>query len=233
MLSISRLPIKGFIETSFVDWPGKICSVIFFSKCNFRCRYCHNADLVLRADAFENIGFDVIMKYISCQKGWIDGVCVSGGEPTLHPSLPLVLAALKDAGFLTKLDTNGSNPDVLQSVIDEHLVDYIAMDIKASLNEPSYCSITQADNMLESVKRSLRIIIDSKVQHEFRCTVLPSYHGPEEIIDIARQLNGAHRLKIQNFNPARTLDPELKSHQPYSEEMIAHIQQQVNDIICM
>ncbi|MEI6126809.1 MAG: anaerobic ribonucleoside-triphosphate reductase activating protein [Pseudomonadota bacterium] len=231
MQRLKKLPIKGFIETSFVDWPGKISSVIFLSRCNFRCRYCHNAEIVLRHETIKNISFAVILQYLAAQKKWVDGVCISGGEPTLHEDLPFVLEVLKHEGFLTKLDTNGSNPDILQSIIAGGLVDYIAMDIKASLNESSYCRITQADNMLTLVKRSIRILIDSGIQHEFRCTVLPSYHGPEEIINIARELNGAQRLKIQNFNPTHTLDPELKSHQPYSEEMIDHIQQQVNAII--
>jgi pyruvate formate lyase activating enzyme len=233
MDSAATIPIKGFLETSFVDWPGKICSVIFFSQCNFRCRYCHNARLVLQPETFTTIGFDTIMQYLNGQKGWIDGVCVSGGEPTLHPSLPLVLAALKEKGFLTKLDTNGSHPGVLQTLLAEGLVDYIAMDVKASLNETQYCAIIQAPDMLAAVKKSIRIIIDSGIEHEFRCTVLPSYHNPEEIVEIARELNGAHRLRIQNFKPEHTLDPDLQSHQPFTEEMIDSLQQRVNDIICM
>lgn len=233
MESAAKIPIKGFLETSFVDWPGKICSVIFFSQCNFRCLYCHNAELVLQPDTIKTIGFDTIMQYLSSQKGWIDGVCVSGGEPTLHPALPLVLAALKEKGFLTKLDTNGSNPEVLQSLLSEGLVDYIAMDVKASLNEKSYCKITQASDMLGLVRKSIRIIIDSGIEHEFRCTVLPSFHNIEEIVEIARELNGAHRLRIQNFRPDHTLDPDLKSHQPFTDEMIDNLQQRVNDIICM
>jgi len=232
MERLKKLPVKGFIETSFVDWPGKICSVIFLSRCNFRCRYCHNADLVLRHDALKNISFNFIMQYLTTQRRWVDGVCVSGGEPTLHEDLPFVLAVLKHEGFQTKLDTNGTNPDMLRSIIDDGLVDYVAMDIKSSLDETSYCKITQAENMLSLVKRSIRIIIDSGMKHEFRCTVLPSYHDPEEIMNIARELNGAHRLRIQNFNPANTLDPDLQSHQPFSEEMINDIQQRVNDIIC-
>lgn len=226
------IPIKGFIETSFVDWPGKICAVIFLSQCNFRCRYCHNAELVLRPEALQNIELDDIMSYIEGQKGWIDGVCVSGGEPTLCRGLPDLLAVIKAEGFLAKLDTNGSNPQVLRSLIDKGLVDFVAMDVKASLNETSYCDITQATDMLVSVKKSIRIIIDSGIEHEFRCTVLPSFLNSDEIVEIARELNGAHRLRIQNFNPEHTLDPSLKTLQPYTEDVIDQIQQRVNNIIC-
>jgi pyruvate formate lyase activating enzyme len=226
------IPIKGFIETSFVDWPGKICSVIFLSHCNFRCRYCHNAELVLRHEALKNIEFDGIMDYLESQKGWIDGVCVSGGEPTLYSGLPELLDAIKADGFLAKLDTNGSNPQILKALIDKGLVDFVAMDVKASLNETSYCAITQAADMLVSVKKSIRIIIDSGIDHEFRCTVLPSYHNPDAIVEMARELNGAHRLRIQNFNPDHTLDPSLKTLQPYTEDIIDQIQQRVNNIIC-
>jgi len=233
MDNIRDIPIKGFLEASFVDWPGRICSVIFFPQCNFRCRYCHNADLVLRPDALEDIGFDSIIKRLSDLKGWIDGVCVSGGEPTLHASLPKVFSALKKEGFLTKLDTNGSNPEALHSLIEEGLVDYVAMDVKSSLDETSYCKIIQTSNMLESVKKSIRLLLKGVVQYEFRFTVLPSYHCPEDIYNLAVELNGAERLRIQNFNPSQTLDPSLKTLEPYSDGEIDLIQKRVDKLISM
>ena len=233
MDNIRDIPIKGFIETSFLDWSGKICSVIFFPQCNFRCRYCHNADLVLRPDALEDIGFDSVIKRLSDLKGWIDGVCVSGGEPTLHASLPKVLLALKKEGFLTKLDTNGSNPEVLHSLIEEDLVDYVAMDLKSSLDETSYCKIIQAENMLSSVQKSVRLLLDGRVEYEFRFTVVPFYHAPEDIYNLAIELNGAKRLRIQNFNPSQTLDPSLKTLEPYSEGEIDLIQKRVDKLISM
>jgi len=234
MEHLQKIPIKGFIETSFVDWHSKICSVIFFPRCNFRCRYCHNADLVLHPDALENVGFDTITKRLAELKGWVDGVCVTGGEPTLSPHLSDVLAAVKKQGFLTKLDTNGSNPERLQHLIQDGLVDYVAMDIKSSLDERSYCRITQTPNMLESVKKSIRILLSGQVEHEFRCTVLPSFHGAEDIYRIAQELNGAARLRIQNFNPSSTiLDQSLCSLQPYSDEDITIIQARVDELISM
>jgi pyruvate formate lyase activating enzyme len=231
MESLASLSIKGFIEASFVDWPGKLCSVIFFPRCNFRCRYCHNGPLLTKPDMLEDIQFSHIMAYLQRERAWIDGVCVSGGEATLQPQLPEILASIKAQGFLTKLDTNGSNPELLKRLIDERLVDYVAMDVKAALDERSYCAITQSASVLEAVKRSIRILMDSPVEHEFRLTVVPSYHGPDEILQVARDLNGASRLCIQNFNPASVLDSSLQSLKPFDDDFIDRYQQQVDDIL--
>jgi len=231
MSSAVQFPIKGFLETSFVDWPGKICSVIFFPRCNFRCGYCHNGPLVLRPETLTTVDFTAILQYLEAKRGWIDGVCVTGGEPTLQECLPLVLAALRERRFAVKLDTNGSNPDVLEALFRDGLVDYVAMDIKASLDAASYCAVTRAPDMLASVKRSIRLIIASGIAHEFRCTVLPRYHDPDSIVAIARELNGAQRLRLQNFNPAETLDPGLAQAQPYEDEVLRDLQQRVNDVL--
>jgi pyruvate formate lyase activating enzyme len=231
MESLASLSIKGFIEASFVDWPGKLCSVIFFPRCNFSCCYCHNGPLVTKPDMLEDIQFSHIMAYLQRERAWIDGVCLSGGEATLQPQLPEILACIKAQGFLTKLDTNGSNPELLKRLIDDRLVDYVAMDVKAALDERSYCTITRSASVLEAVKQSIRILMGCPVEHEFRLTVVPSYHGPEEILQVARALNGASRLRIQNFNPASVLDPSLQSLKPFDDDFIDRYQQQVNDII--
>ena len=228
----TTVPIKGFLETSFVDWPGKICSVIFLPDCNFRCRYCHNAPLVLEPESLKNVDFQDILTYLAENKGWVDGVCISGGEPTLHDSLPTILAEIRNLGFTTKLDTNGTKPAVLKSLITAGLVDYIAMDVKAPLDEQSYCAITQSATMLDEIKESIRLIISSDIQHEFRCTVIPSYHQPHEIVRLAKELNGAQRFRLQNFNPHHTLDPDLCAHQPYDERVIHELQQQVDALLC-
>ncbi len=231
MESLEHLVIKGFIETSFVDWPGKLCSVIFFPSCNLRCRYCHNAPLVAAPDMVEDVPFSSIMDYLRRERRWIDGVCLSGGEATLQPRLPEILSFLKGEGFRTKLDTNGSNPELLETIIGGGLVDYVAMDIKAALDEQSYCAITGSDRVLDAVKRSIRLLMDSPVEHEFRMTVVPTYHRPDEIMQVARELNGASRLRIQNFNPASVLDPALQSLKPFDDALIDRFQQQVDSIL--
>jgi len=225
------IPVKGFLETSFVDWPGKICAVIFFPRCNFRCGYCHNAPLVLAPETLATVDFDAILQYLESRREWIDGVCVTGGEPTLHECLPLVLAALRARGFATKLDTNGSNPGILEALLRDGLVDYVAMDIKASLDASSYCAVTRSPGTLAAVKKSIRLIIDSGIEHEFRCTVLPDFHDLDSIVSIARELNGAQRLRLQNFNPGETLDPAFADMRPYTDEMLTRLQEHVNDVL--
>jgi pyruvate formate lyase activating enzyme len=229
--SPEKFSIKGFLETSFVDWPGNICAVLFLPHCNFRCPYCHNADLVLRPETIENISFASVMARLRKHKGWIDGVCVSGGEPTIHSFLPQLLSAIKKEGFLTKLDTNGSHPDVLSSLINDRLVDYIAMDIKAPLAEDAYCKITGAQGVTEKVRQSVAIIRQAPVPYEFRFTVLPSYHQPADIYRVAEELSGAAKLTLQNFKPKHTLDPLLNTSSSYRTEDLSAYQQQVNQII--
>jgi pyruvate formate lyase activating enzyme len=232
MNTLTNVSIKGFIETSFVDWPGKICSVIFFPRCNFRCRYCHNADLIFRPEEYEDIQPSSIGDRLQSLRGWIDGVCVTGGEPTLHGCLTDVLAAVKRAGFQVKLDTNGSNPEILADLIDKRLVDYVAMDVKSSLDENSYCKIIQTPDMLDSVKKSVDILLSGCVEYEFRVTVVPEYHGPEDIYALARELNGAKRLRVQNFTPSEhVLDPALHRLSGYTEEDIEHIQNRVDMLV--
>jgi pyruvate formate lyase activating enzyme len=146
--------------------------------------------------------------------------------------LPKALLFLKNEGFLTKLDTNGSNPLILQALIKAGLIDYVAMDVKSCLDEASYCKVTRAQNMLQAVKKSIQILLEGSIKYEFRVTVLPSFHCPEDIYKLAKELNGAARLRIQNFNPSETiLDPALKTLRPYSELEIDLMQKKVNQLI--
>jgi pyruvate formate lyase activating enzyme len=234
MHTIYDLPIKGFIDTSFVDWPGKICAVLFFPLCNFRCAYCHNAELVLHPEEIVTIDPKGVFERLEDLRGWIDGVCVTGGEPTLQPKLRRLMEVVREAGFQTKLDTNGSNPDVLRSLLDAGLLDYVAMDVKSCLDESSYATITNApESMLSRVRASIDLLREGRVEYEFRITVVPSYHGPEDIFRLARDLRGAARLRLQNFNPeGRLLDPALKTVKPYTPETLADLQLRVNELLC-
>ena len=235
MHTLQDLPIKGFIDTSFVDWPGKICAVLFFPHCNFRCPYCHNSELVLCPDSIETIDAESVFKRLDDLRGWIDGVCVTGGEPTLQPKLRELLEYVRSSGFQTKLDTNGSNPDILRELIDAELLDYVAMDVKSCLDENSYCKITNVDeSMLSKVRTSIDLLLEGRVDYEFRATVVPEYHEPEDIYQLARELNGATRLRLQNFKPgASILDPTLKTTKPYTPEDLASLQLRVDELICL
>jgi len=233
MHTIKDLPIKGFIDTSFVDWPGKICAVLFFPLCNFRCPYCHNAELVLSPDSIKTLDPETVFARINDLRGWIDGVCVTGGEPTLQPKLRKLLEIVREAGFQTKLDTNGSNPDLLRELIDAKLLDYVAMDVKSCLDENSYCKITNtAESMLEKVRASIDILLENRVEYEFRVTIVPDYHNPEDIYQLARDLSGAARLRLQNFKPgASILDPALKTAKPFTPEDMENLQIRVDELL--
>jgi pyruvate formate lyase activating enzyme len=235
MHTLKDLPIKGFIDTSFVDWPGKICAVLFFPRCNFRCPYCHNSELVLRPDSIETIEPESVFARLNDLRGWIDGVCVTGGEPTLLPKLRRLLEIVREAGFQTKLDTNGSNPEVLRELIDADLLDYVAMDVKSCLDEDSYCKITNvADSMLSRVRTSIDLLIEGRVDYEFRVTIVPEYHEPEDIYQLARDLSGAARLRLQNFKPgASLLDPTLKTAKPFTPQDMESLQLRVDELLCV
>ena len=130
--------IKGFLETSFVDWPGQVAAVVFLPRCNFRCPYCHNHGLVLHPEGLQSWSLEGILDHLDGYRDWVDGVCVSGGEPTIHPGLPDLLGALRDSGWATKIDTNGARPDVVAGLLDAGLLDALALDLKAPLEPIPY-----------------------------------------------------------------------------------------------
>ena len=139
------MEIKGFIDLSLSDWDGKLCSVIFLPGCNLRCPFCYNSTLVLHPETVETVPFLHVEDYLRKQRSWIDGVCITGGEPTIHKDLPELCSKLKETGFLVKVDTNGTYPKMVKKLIDNGLVDYIAMDIKAPLTVEKYSKATGAN----------------------------------------------------------------------------------------
>ena len=193
--------IKGFLESSFVDWPGKLCAVVFFSHCTFRCPYCHNHVLVLDPERYLSIPLEDILDRLRAFKGWIDGVCLSGGEPTLYECLPLVIRRIKAEGFLVKLDTNGSNPDLLEGLIERREVDFVSMDVKAPLDPFSYRRAAGCSVDLNRIVRSIRILKEGGVDHQFRTTVVPALHGKEDIRKIGEQLRAGRNFVLQILTP--------------------------------
>jgi pyruvate formate lyase activating enzyme len=218
------LDLKGFLDVSFVDWDGKVCSVVFLSRCNFRCPFCHNVNLVLYPETLETIPFEIIEKNLKRQKDWIDGVCITGGEPTLNSTLPDLCSKIKKMGFLVKLDTNGTNPTMLKELVDSKLVDYIAMDIKAPLTLEKYSKATDVntEKLLENVKTSIQILKESNIDYEFRTTVVPTLHKVDDVKQICQSLQGCKKYVLQEFDVGigqEIINPELKS-QSFSEEEI-------------
>jgi pyruvate formate lyase activating enzyme len=225
------ISIKGFLETSFVDWPGKVVAVLFLPGCNFRCPFCHNHQLVLNPGGHEDIPLEYVMARLAELKEWVDGVCISGGEPTIHPRLPFLMAEIKRAGQLVKLDTNGSNPHVLRSLVEGGLVDCVAMDVKAPLDTARYARAAGVPADLEKIQESICLLKKGTVEYHFRTTVVPALHKEEDLLTLARHLSGSSSLTLQNFNPENPLDPRLKGTSPYPEEWLQEMGELITSII--
>jgi pyruvate formate lyase activating enzyme len=225
------ITIKGFLETSFVDWPGKVVSVLFLPGCNFRCPFCHNHQLVLKPGELEDIPLPHIMDRLAELKGWVDGVCITGGEPTIYPHLPSLMAEIKGMGLLVKLDTNGSRPHELQSLVKGGLVDCVAMDVKAPLNAVHYDRAAGVPTDLESIQESISFLKKGNVEYYFRTTVVPALHKEEDLLHLAHHLSGSSSLTLQNFNPEDPLDPQLKETSPYTEEWLQEMQRRISSIL--
>jgi pyruvate formate lyase activating enzyme len=202
--------IKGFIETSFVDWPGRTCAALFLGGCNFRCPFCHNHPLVLQPAELVSFASDAIIAQLHPLRKWLGGVCISGGEPTLDPQLPELLRILRREGFAAKIDTNGSQPEILAELLADGLLAMVAMDVKTVLVQEQYdrCAGTRVD--LAGIGKSIELLKRSGVAHEFRMTILPRYHARADIVAWADALAGdGSRLKLQNYNPRSVLAPDL------------------------
>lgn len=215
--------IKGFLETSFIDWPGCLCSVVFLGGCNFRCPFCHNHPLVLAPEGFETVPPDHVLQRLTAMRDWLGGVCVTGGEPTLAPDLPDLLHTFKSAGIAVKLDTNGTRPEMLERLLAEGLLAMIAMDVKAPLDQAKYdaCAGTRVD--LAAIRRSIDCIKSSGLPHQFRMTVLPRLHSEADIVAWRETLAGSP-LKLQNFNPQSPLDADFAQEKGFGPDAFAALQ---------
>ena len=214
------MDIKGFIENSLLEWEGCVSCVLFLPLCNLRCRYCHAASL-LEPDGLESVDREHVLSYMRDQRGWLDGAVITGGEPTLHSDELLALIEdIRDTGLDVMLETNGTRPDLVDRLIGEGRIQAISMDVKAPLTAEGYRAVTRRDVSVEDLRASIRTIIGSGLQHEFRITVVPGLVGQEEVAAIAPELAGAQAVAVQNFQPQHCLDPALWEVQPYMPEEI-------------
>ena len=214
--------IKGFDQMSLVDWDGMVASTLYTSGCNFRCPYCHNSGLVLFPDQYESIPVDEILDYVREHNDFIDGVVITGGEPCIHSNIGGLIKQLRDVGVAVKLDTNGSFPELLESLIDKELLDYVAMDVKAPLDFDSYsksAGITDR-RTFEKVRDSIDLLMEGRVDYEFRMTVVPALHRASDLLRVAEQIKGARRFVLQNYVPRDTLDPAFLNETPYDAERL-------------
>ncbi len=207
------MKIKGFIGTSLLDYPKKISAVIFLAGCDFRCPYCHNPDLIGSGNHLPDIQMQEVLKKLEQRKDFIDGVVISGGEPTIHNNLAELVKPIKDMGYPVKVDTNGYNPDLLKELLENGLVDYIAMDIKSS--PENYSSAAGKVIDINNIKKSINIIIDKAPGYEFRTTVVPSLIKKQDIESIAQLLKGAKLFYINQFRAIITYDSSYENEKAY------------------
>ena len=189
--------IKGLQKTTLLDFPEKLACTVFTGGCNFRCPFCHNASLVLRAGEVEGISEEEFFSYISKRSGMLDGVCITGGEPLLNPDIADFIRKIRAFGLLVKLDTNGSLPDRLKALLDEGLLDYVAMDIKNSSER--YALTAGVDKFPEEIEKSINLIIQGAPDYEFRTTVVRELHTTQDIVSIAERISGAKKYFLQTY----------------------------------
>ena len=210
--------IGGLQKFTLLDYPEKIAAVVFTLGCNFRCPFCHNPTLVMGEDAAQNVSEEAFFTFLAKRLGRLDGVCVTGGEPLLQKDCTDFLRRIKRLGFLVKLDTNGSFPEKLEAILDEHLVDYVAMDIK---NSPEKYAETAGvfDTPLNNIKKSANLLLKSSISYEFRTTLVREFHTPNDLRQIGGWLSGGQKYCLQNFRDSERLANDLPLH-PFSEEEI-------------
>lgn len=188
----------GMEKLSLVDYEGKLACTLFTAGCNFKCYFCHNSGLVINPEFNTEIEDEVILDYLNKRKKQIDAVVITGGEPTLMPNLELKIKKIKELGFLVKLDTNGTNPDIVKVLVNKNLIDYIAMDIKISPTK--YPLITGIDSIdIQKIKESANFIMNSGIDYEFRTTLVNEFHKLEDIKEMEYLIKGAKKIYLQCF----------------------------------
>jgi len=213
--------IGGFQKTSLLDYPGKIAAIIWTVGCNFRCPFCYNPQLV--NGTVDPIPTEEILGFLDTRIGKLDAVSITGGEPLMHDDIDSFIACIKNKGFLVKVDTNGSYPDRLRDLLNQHLLDYVSMDVKAS--KEKYDAVVGVAVDRDAIDTSIQLIQEQAPDYEFKTTVIPSFHTKEDIKQIGRWLNGSTRFFLQQFRTTTPLlSSDLASMIPYSKEELEEMQ---------
>lgn len=214
--------IGGLQKLTLIDYPGKIAATIFTVGCNFSCPYCHNPEIVDPEKSKDHPRFSEqeVLEFLAGRQGMLEGVCLTGGEPTIYADLPDFIQQIKNMGYLVKLDTNGTNPLMLESLLDLGLIDFVAMDIKAPLEK--YKKIVGPQVRLENIQRSVELVRQAP-DYEFRTTALPRLHSKKDFLSIGRWLEGSKRYYLQQFRPNKTLDSVFEKEKPFEEDELANI----------
>jgi pyruvate formate lyase activating enzyme len=233
-LKKNKMKIAGLQKFTLIDYPGKLACTIFLYGCNFRCGYCHNPELALPKKVDGVYSEEAILDFLKSKKGYIEGVCITGGETLLNPDLPPLLKKIKSMKYKIKLDTNGSNPDLLQEIINKKLVDYLAMDIK--LDKDNYHLITKSKINFSNIEASIKHITHSQIDYEFRTTVIRGFHDTKIMKKIGIWLAkiNKHKTKkyfIQNFIPRenKLLDKKFEKIEIFTDKELEDLKKSVSN----
>lgn len=210
--------IKGLEKFAPKDFPGHISSTVFLGGCNFRCPYCHNSDLVLRAETLPTFPMDYFLSFLDSRKNWLEAICITGGEPLLHQELEVLLSLIKERNLLVKIDTNGSFPLRLEELVQKKLIDYVAMDVKAPLER--YEEVVKSEVKTKDIVKSIEIIKNSSLDYIFRTTMVPGLVDSDDLKKMSQILKGAKIFQIQQFVPHNTIDSQYEQIIPYSKQEI-------------
>ncbi len=206
------MQIHGFNKTTLLDYPGHLAATLFLGGCNMRCPFCHNASLVTSPGSQPTIAEDEVLRYLTKRQAILEGVCITGGEPTLYPGLPEFIGKIKALGLQVKLDTNGTNPVMLKALTEDKLIDYVAMDIK---NSPEKYGLSSGANshLLNKVKESVAFILTGSIDYEFRTTIVKQHHTEADMNSIGVWLQGAKAYYLQAYRDSEDiLQPGLTGH---------------------
>ncbi len=208
--------LAGWLPAGMLDWPGRLTTTIFLGGCDFRCPFCHNADLVVQPSAPAD--WSALVDYLAGKRDWLDGVVVTGGEPTTDPGLRGLLEVLDSLRVPVKLDTNGNHPDIVERLIADGLVSFVALDVKTTPEH--YAALTGVDGAADRVVRTADLLISSGIAHEFRTTAYPGALALDDFTTIAQLLEGGDHYAIQQFRPENAMDPRASTVLPYRTEAL-------------
>ena len=213
--------IGGLQKFSLSDFPGRLSAIVFAQGCNFRCPYCHNPELVDPGRFLSPVSEKDVISLLLDRIGRLEGVVITGGEPTIHDDLPDFIRKIRALGYAIKLDTNGSRPEMLRGVISAGLVDFIALDVKAPLSR--YREVVRAPVDTDDIRRSIRLVIESGIAHEMRTTFVPSLLDLDDLKEIAESVRGCRLLVVQGFRPSKALDTSILKQSAPTQEVLATI----------
>lgn len=217
--------IKGLQKTTLLDFPGKVACTVFTAGCNFRCPFCHNASLVISPDLTDTISEDELFAFLKKRRGILDGVCITGGEPLLQREIEELIKKIRDLSLAVKLDTNGAYPERLRSIIENDLVDYVAMDIKNS--KEKYALTAGADVDIGKISESVGLLMSSGIAYEFRTTIVKELHSHEDIRSIGEWIAGADKYFLQSFtNSGELIADGYSAHTPQDMAALLEIAKQ-------